>query len=362
MVPVNRPRLPDAAALRPYLERIDASRHYTNYGPLESEFRQRLAGHFGIGEGSLALAASGTAGLIGALLAVAGRATAAKPLCAMPSYTFVATAVAAAACGYTPFLLDIDPVTWAFDPEALSGLAEASQIGAVIAVAPYGRRCDTEKWKQFRIDTKIPVVIDSAASFDSLPALTPEIPVVVSLHATKTLSSAEGGIILADNPVLVDHCLRALNFGFFDGRNSVGPSINGKLSEYHAAVGLADLDGWEKKRQAFQNLARLYRQEARKQGIKNPIHADETRANPYVLYEAASTTGTAVLESLALDGIDTRRWYGGGLHTQTEFAGCPRVALPVTDDVAARVIGLPVAVDMTAEDVTRVISAIARAE
>ncbi|MFT3988309.1 DegT/DnrJ/EryC1/StrS family aminotransferase [Aestuariivirga sp.] len=362
LLPVNRPRLPDAAALLPYLRRIDESRHYTNFGPLESEFRLRLAGHLGMGPECLTLAASGTAGLTATLLAVAGRATPQKPLCAIPSYTFVATAVAAAACGYTPFLVDVDRESWALDPRVIAALPERDKIGAVIPVAPYGKLCSVRSWEQFRIETNIPAVIDAAASFDALPEISAEVPIVVSLHATKTLSSGEGGFIMAENPPLIDRCLRALNFGFFDGRNSVGPSINGKLSEYHAAVGLADLDGWAQKRSSFIGLANLYRQEASHLGVSGLLHATESHANPYVLYETLPGTAGVVLRELREDGIDTRLWYGGGLHRQTEFSTCPRTAMAVTDDLAPRVIGLPVAVDITAGDVARVLSAIARAE
>ena len=232
-------------------------------------------------------------------------------------------------------------------------------MGAVLAVAPYGQTPDMAAWQKFRTDTNIPVVVDAAASFDTLAGFAPDVPVVVSLHATKTLSSAEGGFILAGDPGLIDRCTRALNFGFFDGRNSVGPSINGKLSEYHAAVGLADLDGWESKRSGFRRVAENYLRAAAQARLAGTLFADAARANPYVLYLAPpGEAAEALCAWLHDNGIDTRRWYGGGIHRQTEFAACPRLALPVTDDLAPRLIGLPVAVDMDDAAISRVVAAL----
>ena len=55
-VPVNRPLLPDVAALAPYLRLIDAARQYSNHGPLFYSLRNRLAGHFNVEESRLTLA------------------------------------------------------------------------------------------------------------------------------------------------------------------------------------------------------------------------------------------------------------------------------------------------------------------
>ena len=60
-IPVLRPLLPTAERLLPYLSRIDASRCYTNWGPLVSEFEGRLARHFRVPRHGVVSASSGTA-------------------------------------------------------------------------------------------------------------------------------------------------------------------------------------------------------------------------------------------------------------------------------------------------------------
>lgn len=200
------------------------------------------------------LASSGTAAITGLLLATAGRAGAARPLCVCPSYTFVATAVAAQSCGFTPFFADIDRQTLALSPEDVAALPEIGRVGAVVVVAPFGMMVDLAPWHDFSARTRIPVIVDAAACFDTVrpdAIRKSAVPVAVSLHATKTFSSAEGGLILCSDTDVVQRANKALNFGFEIARISEGPSLNGKMSEYHAMVGLADLEGWPEKRARF---------------------------------------------------------------------------------------------------------------
>ena len=364
-IPINRPLLPASDRLLPYLRRADEARYYTNYGQLEAELATRLAAHFGAEPGSLVLANSGTSAITGAILAMAGRPAAELRLCICPAYTFVATAVAAAACGYEPYFIDIDPLTWAADPGRLEQLPALAEAGVVVAVAPYGRMADVDAWSDFSRRHGVPVVIDAAGCFDSVDAAAiarGSVAVAVSLHATKTFSTAEGGFVLCGNAEAARRVTRALNFGFFESRQSEGPSINGKLSEYHAAVGLAELDTWTEKRDNFLRVAKDYRSAAQLRGLQHDLYSDCQHASAYALYCAASP-GHARRITLAFEEnrIGSRLWYGLGLHRQPEFSRCRHDSLAVTDDMAARLIGLPFAVDMSRDDIVRVADVIAAA-
>jgi hypothetical protein len=111
-VPVLLPLLPSADRLLPYLRRIDVTRNYSNHGPLSRELEERLAGALALPEGGLVCASSGTAALVGAILATAGPATPKRPLAIIPAFTFAATASVVAQCGYQPYLADVDPESW----------------------------------------------------------------------------------------------------------------------------------------------------------------------------------------------------------------------------------------------------------
>lgn len=350
MIQVCRPKLPSPEALLPYLRRIDEARYYTNHGQLVEELETRLCAHFGLDDGAAVLASSGTAGLVGAILATAGRAGDTRNLCLCPAFTFAATAIAAVTCGYEPFIADVDPVSWALDPDDLRHLPGLDQVGVVVPVAPMGRTPDLDAWAAFQADTGIPVVMDAAACFDTLDhsqLARCSFPVVVSLHATKTFSTAEGGLVLCADQLLVRPIARALNFGFFDSRESVGPSTNGKLSEYHAAVGLADLDWWNEKRAGFLAAAAAYQAAAGRHGLGPRIVVNTRQAEPYFHYMADDAAAAERAEkALERQLILTRRWYSRGLHVQPAFSGCARTPVPVTEDLAARLIGLPCACDI----------------
>lgn len=365
IVPVNRPRLPSAGLVGRYLLRTDAARYYTNHGPLAEELQRRLADRFGLPAQQAVLASSGTAGLVGAILAVAGRATEAQPYCICPAFTFVATAIAAITCGFEPLIVDVDPMSWSLLPAMLKDVKELDRVGLVIPVAPMGLRPELDPWNGFQAETGIPVVMDAAACFDTLDRgqlQRCDYPVVVSLHATKTMSTAEGGLVLCRDKDQATDISRALNFGFMGSRESVGPSTNGKLSEYHAAVGLADLDGWADKRAGFLAAAAGYREAARRFGIDGWIFVDEDQATPYAhVLAPGAAAARAIMAALAEAGFDSRRWYLDGLHRHPALASAARTVTPVTDDLAPRLVGLPFACDLEAQTIRRIVGVIAGA-
>lgn len=199
-LPVARPSMPRAEALLPYLERIDASRNYSNFGPLVSELERRLADRLGVAPECLVTVANATAGLTLALGAVAeGR----SGVCLMPSWTFVATAHAVVAAGLTPYLVDVDEGSWALTPAlALNALSRIdAPVVAVMPVAPFGAPVDVAAWDRFTALTGVPVVIDAAAGHDTVRS--GRSPSVVSLHATKIMGAGEGGYVVCDRPEVI---------------------------------------------------------------------------------------------------------------------------------------------------------------
>ena len=365
-IPVLRPRLPDADRVLPYLRRIDAARVYSNFGPLVLEFEQRLAGLLDVPGEGLVSASTGTAGLVACVLALAGRATPARNLALMPAYTFVATAVAAQECGYEPLLADVRADDWQLDPVALAAHPRLHQVGVAMPVAPYGRLVDPAPWLEFEARTGIPVVIDGAASLEPASHASrgafSEIPVVFSLHATKGLATGEGGAVACTDASRIARIGQALNFGFSGSRESRAPSTNGKMSEYHAAVGLAELDGWPQKSAALRVVADRYRRQAIDAGLDERVFTAPQLCSSYVLFDAGDAhTGERVRAALDRGGIGHRLWYGLGLHHQPSFADYPADALPVTDALAPRLVGLPMAPDLDAAAIARVVAALREA-
>ncbi|HEY5412907.1 MAG TPA: DegT/DnrJ/EryC1/StrS family aminotransferase [Caulobacteraceae bacterium] len=349
-VGVARPLLPALEALEPYLRRIDANRWYANLGPLVLELEGRLAERF-VRPTRIVTAANGTQAITLALRA----AGATDGYCALPAWTFVATAHAAIQAGLTPWLLDVDPETWMLDPASVkNALRQApGKVAAVVPVLAFGRPVDLQAWAAFRLETGIPVIADAAAGFDGLDRA--PVPVTVSLHATKALGVGEGGYIATEDPAFADRVREQTNFGFRAPRLSDSSGTNAKLSEYAAAVGLAALDAWPSTR------IRLLRAG---QQLRMAMALDSRAAfQPGWGVSWVSTTcvvgvpdgwAPALAETATAAGVETRQWWGAGCHRHPAFADLPRTSLEVTDHLAVSTLGLPFAIDLGGEAIERI--------
>jgi dTDP-4-amino-4,6-dideoxygalactose transaminase len=342
-IPIARPRLPTRAALAPYLDRIDAARWYTNYGPLTRELQARLAARLG-GGASVVTVANGTVALTLAL-----RAAGAKPgtLCLMPAWTFVATAHAALDAGLTPCFVDVDPETWMLEPGAVCAAIAAApaEVGAVIPVAAFGRMPDLARWRDVADGTGLPVIVDGAAGFDALASA--PVPVTVSLHATKTVATGEGGYVASEDAAFIEKVGALAAFGFSGDRTARMPAVNAKLSEYAAAVGLASLDAWPSDRARFALTAqRLRAGLALTPQIRFQGGWGTRWVSSVCVVETSPWAAPAMAEQLSACGVETRDWWSAGCHRAPAFAHCPRGPLPITDRLAASTLGLPYFIDL----------------
>ena len=362
MKPVLRPKLPSARALLPYLERMDAARVYSNFGPLVCELQSRLQALMLTGEGQVICTSSGTSALSAAILASAGRARD-KPIAIVPDLTFAATAAAVEGCGYDLHLTEVDRDSWQLDPDVISRHPCLARVGLVVPVAAYGRPVAQAPWIRFMRNTGIPVVIDAAAAFASL-LRAPEryvgaVPAAISFHATKSFGVGEGGCIAWSAPRAEQRLSEAINFGFFEDRRSVAPSLNGKMSEYHAAVGLAELDSWGDKTAAFERVVASYRQNASDLGLDGRMILFPESDYIYPMFVCADGDESRLLQDkLSQTGYGTRMWYRLGLHSHPEFARCPADDLAASEWLASRLLGLPMAVDLADRDISEVLDVI----
>ncbi|MFM0597984.1 DegT/DnrJ/EryC1/StrS family aminotransferase [Paraburkholderia dilworthii] len=345
------PRLPNAAALQPYLARIDAAGIYSNYGPLSREFSTRLAQL--AGAPYVTLTSNGTSAIE---LALRARALPGRRYCLMPAYTFIASAHAVCNAGLTPMLLDVSQETLTLTPQiaeaALSNLDEAP--AAVLVISAFGAPPDQAAWAEFEARTGIPVVFDAAAAATALHGVGKQ-PVCVSLHATKVLGIGEGGAIFSSDENLVQRTTAMTGFGFVGAeRVSAIRGGNYRISEYAAAVGLAVLGGLPARLATLSSITAAY--QARLQGKAVRLQSgvgDEwvtMTLNVIVPAEALQVT----IEKLDAAKIEWRRWWGPGCHRHPAFADVPRGDLSNTEAIAPRVIGLPFHDRLSEQDLDRI--------
>jgi len=354
------PDLPDANALMPWLVRIDQNHWYTNGGPLVGEFEQRL-GKFisGAGDAYCVTLSSGTAALELGLTALginAGKRV------LLPALTFPATALAVERCGAQPVLGDVCPDRWSLTPDIARHLAERERIDLVMPVAAFGAPLPGSDWDRFVADTHIPVLADAAGALGA-QALTQRVHWAFSLHATKPLGIGEGGVFVSFDADLAQRVRRMANFGFDHRVVSAGGGTNAKLSEYAAAVGLAQLARWPQllatRRAVFAHYC---------SGLAQLRHVRMQRLGdqpPATLCIELAADASMVAEQLAHAGIETRRWYMPPLYLHPGFAHLDgadvRARLPVTEHLAQTLIGLPFHTRLAAADVARVVGELSSA-
>ncbi len=362
-LPVCRPMLPPAAAIAAYLRESDATRHYTNRGPLVRRLEARLSDQLGLDQQSVRTASNGTSAIEIAIIATAGTAGPERPYALIPSYTFAATALAAERCGYQPLFCDVDPLTWSIDLASVAQHPVLDKIGLILAVAPYGRKPQMREAEALTAATGITVVMDAAACFERLlddPTLvSTTVPMTISFHATKTFSTGEGGAVFWNNPLGQEAVVKAANFGFNLSRRSETAGTNAKMSELHAAVGLAMLDSFDQRRRDYADTVAQWAEVTA--GLPGQMHLPAKLASVYVVWE----TPTAQIMDQAIDtltkaNVDSRRWYEAGLHLQPHFLRLSgpemqTIPLPVTQDLGNRLLGLPMAHDLTRDQMQRTV-------
>jgi dTDP-4-amino-4,6-dideoxygalactose transaminase len=356
VIPVMRPSLPTADELLPYLRRIDEARWYSNHGPLVLELEAQLAAHFGVTPKQISLVANGTVALSAALLA-AGVPAGSK--CLVPSWTFVASASAIWAANLRPHFVDVSATTWMLEPEMVRRRTDLAEIGAVMVVSPFGAPVDIAAWDTFTAETGIPVIIDGAAAFDTVATVATmrpgRNPIMISLHATKVLGVGEGAVLLSTDEEVSNRIRRVCNFGVLSKPGGQILGYNGKLSEYHAAVGLAALQKWHARRKAVARLTERYTERVSQIGTLGLLPDYGNGWVSCYCNVALDQAASHVISRLAQLGVSTRRWWQSGVHVQRAYQAFTRDPLPVTDDLGARVFGLPFFHDLTDAQFDRVI-------
>jgi len=234
---VTRPFLPPLEELLPYLEQIWANRQLTNGGPFHQQLEQALCEYLGVEH--ISLFANGTLALVTALQAM--RIT--GEVITTP-YSFVATAHSLLWNGIRPVFVDIDPETLNLDPTKIEA-AITPQTTAILPVHVYGRPCDTKKIQAIADTYGLKVIYDAAHAFaveDEGGSIMRHGDLsILSFHATKVFTTFEGGAIVSPDEKTKKRIDYLKNFGFADEVTVVAPGINGKMNEFQAAVGLAQL-------------------------------------------------------------------------------------------------------------------------
>ena len=234
---VTQPNLPPLEELTPYLEEIWRSKTLTNCGPFHQDLEKKLCEYLGVKH--ISLFTNATIALVTALqsLQVTGEVI-------TTPFSFVATSHSLLWNGIKPVFVDIEQNTFNLDPSKIEAVI-TPKTTAIMPVHCYGNPCNVEAIKAVADKHNLKVIYDAAHAFgvsDQHGSILRHGDLsVLSFHATKVFNTFEGGAIICPNAEIKLKIDQLKNFGFVDEVTVVAPGINGKMSEFNAALGLLQL-------------------------------------------------------------------------------------------------------------------------
>lgn len=359
-IPMTRPTPPRLSLAVKELQLLEESGIFSNFGPVNTRFEKKVLERFFGGKGACTTVCNATIGLMLAVKEAVGE-PAPGQYALMPSFTFAAAAHAVMWCGLTPLFCDIHPQTWAADIAAEAEMLReyAGKIAVVMPYATFGHAIDLEPYTRIAQQLGVPVVVDAAASLGTFDEQGLGFgsgfagSIVYSMHATKSFAAGEGGLIYSADPDRIAKLRTMSSFGFGEPRSATMPGLNAKLSEVGALLCELRLDDYEpisRHRAALLDRYRDLLPELDFQQRTPGIQAHQF--TPALLPAQHKTERVAIRAQLADRGIGTGAYFSPHLMEQPYFRDrCVAGPLPVCDEVAARMISLPLFDTMTHDEV-----------
>jgi dTDP-4-amino-4,6-dideoxygalactose transaminase len=359
---VTQPYLPPLEEFIPYLQKIWDNKVLTNGGPYHQQLEQALCDYLGVKH--ISLFTNGTIALVSALQAL--RIT--GEVITTP-YSFVATAHSLLWNGIKPVFVDVDPKTLNLDPARIEA-AITPQTTAIMPVHVYGHPCDVDAIQKIADNYNLKVIYDAAHAFGVQchcgSVLNHGDLSVLSFHATKVFNTFEGGAIISPDAKTKQRIDHLKNFGFVDEVTVVAPGINGKMSEFNAALGLLQLKHIDGALARRQEIADTYREQLNcVKGVRCLGDAGEKNSNdayfPILVQSDYPMSRDVLYQKLKDHGVHARRYFYPLISDFPMYRGMPsaqRGNLPVAVASAATVLCLPIYPALMLQEQQRIIDII----
>jgi dTDP-4-amino-4,6-dideoxygalactose transaminase len=358
MIPVTKPFLPPIGEYEQYLQDIWKRNWLTNNGPLVNELELRLKDYLKVKH--LLFVTNGTIAIQLAIKALGLRGK----IITTP-FSYVATTSSIVWEGCEPVFVDIDPTTCNIDPLKIEA-AITSETTAILATHVYGNPCDVEAIDEMARRRNIKVIYDGAhafgVTFKGKSIFEYGDISTCSFHATKLFHTVEGGAVITKDPELLKKIAYLRNFGHDGPERFADLGINGKNSEFHAAMGLANLKYIDQIIDTRKKLSGHYDTFiATFQGVKPGISAEvEYNYAYYPLIFNSEKLLVKVLETLNQNWIHPRRYFFPSLEDLpyvNRHARCE-----ISDTISRRALCLPLFDTLTTEEIDMIFRIILRVQ
>ena len=354
-----------APRLRARLEAVLAHCQFV-LGPEVGELEARLAGYCGAGE--CVGVSSGTDALQIAMMA---EGIGAGDAVFLPAFTYTATAEVPLLLGATPVFVDVDPGSFQIDVASLRArirtVREAGRLRprAVVGVDLFGQPAPWPALRAVAAEAGLFLLDDCAQSFGASLSgrrLGREADATaISFFPSKPLGAyGDAGALLTDDPARARLYRSLRTHGEGETRYEVlRIGMNGRLDTLQAAILLAKLDVFDAELARREQIARRYDEGLRGRAVVPARVADSSSAwAVYAVLLRDAAARRAMQDRLRAAGVPTAIYYPRPLHHQPAYRDHHDGAmLPVSEDLATRILALPIHPDLSDEDVARVIAA-----
>ncbi len=290
----------------------------------------------------------------------------------LPAFTYTATAEVPLVLGATPVFVDVDPKTFQIDPAHLRSRIQAVRAAgklrprAIVGVDLFGQPAPWPELRAIAAEEDLFLMADCAQSFGAElagKALGREaVATTLSFFPSKPLGGyGDGGAILTDDPERAALYRSLRTHGEGTSRYEVlRTGMNGRLDTLQAAVLLAKLDSFKEELARRESIASQY-----DAGLGAFVQVPARVANSasaWAIYAIllASTAERDTLQARLKDkGVPSAIYYPLPLHKQPAYRDHhDGTALPVSEDLARRILALPIHPELTNQDIARVIAAV----
>jgi len=272
-------------------------------------------------------------------------------------FTWVATVSAIKWEGCMPVFCDVDKETLNIDPTKIEALITEKTV-AIMPVHVFGNPCDVEAIDAIAKKYNLKVIYDAAhaigSTFNGKSVLEYGDISATSLHATKLLNTGEGGGCIAKDDELHEKLKRIRFFGHNDAKDVIEDGFNGKMTEVHAALGLANLKYYDEVLADRKRKYLLYKETLQKDSslIFQKCKMGE---NNYSYFPVIFESEEKLLDTekrLNQNNIFPRRYFYPSVNTYTKIV--PYQPTPISEDISKRILCLPLYWKLQDEDVERI--------
>ena len=356
MINVTKSFLPPLQEYEQQLKRVWQNEWLTNRGELVLELEQKLKQRLRVD--NLLFVNNGTVAIQIAIKALGLT----KEVITTP-FSYVATTSSLVWENCEPVFADIDPHTLTIDPRQIEA-SITPRTEAILATHVYGYPCDVEAIQDIATRHNLKVIYDAAhcfgATYKGRSLVSYGDVSTSSFHATKLFHTGEGGAVVTNAPGLADKVYWMHNFGHNGPEAFWGLGINGKSSELHAAMGLTVLPYIDKLVELRKAVSERYDEALSGLPIKRPtVHQDLQYNYAYypVIFDSEATL-LKVRDAMNAQQVFPRRYFYPSLST---LSYVKTKSTPVANDIASRVLCLPLYHDLSESDVSRIASILKQA-